>query len=77
MGDSRGPRHRLGGEYYQIYHWSEASEMTEFFIKRMVTNEKRSVRKLSGAVHLGNDGGKLASVSGSEESCFMICEEPR
>ena len=30
---------------------SGASDATEFFIKRLVTNEKRSVRNLSGARH--------------------------
>jgi hypothetical protein len=47
-----GPRYSVGGEYYQIFLWSGASEEAEFFTEKMVTNEKRPVRKLSGAVHI-------------------------
>jgi hypothetical protein len=36
----RGSRHRVEAEYYQIFLWSGASEETEFFTKRLVTNEK-------------------------------------
>jgi hypothetical protein len=35
---------------------SGASKATELFIKRMATNEKRSVHKLNGAVHAREPG---------------------
>jgi hypothetical protein len=51
VGDGRGPRHRVEADYSQIFLWSGASEETESFTKRLVTNETRSVRKLKWAVH--------------------------
>jgi hypothetical protein len=40
VGDGRGPRHRLKSEYYRYSSGSGASEATESFTKRLVTNEK-------------------------------------
>lgn len=57
-------------EYYHMLLWSEASEATEFFTKRMVTNEKICVHKLSGAVHQ-HDSTDRASLA------FKKCSLPR
>jgi hypothetical protein len=48
VGDGRELRHRVAGECYQIPFGCGAWEITEYSKKMLVTNEKRSVRKLRG-----------------------------
>ena len=51
VGDGREPCNRMAGECYRYPFGSGASEAAEFFTVKIVTMEKRSVHKLSGAMH--------------------------
>ena len=50
VGDGRGPCNRIAGECYQISLGSGASEAAELFTVKIVTKEKRSLHKISGAM---------------------------
>lgn len=67
--DGRGPCNRIAGERCQISVRSEASGATEFFTKKIVTNEKRSVHKSSGAVQQNPQSNvqRIFSSSSSDE----------